>query len=153
MIEHQLIWKPHVTVAAIAERQGRFLMVEEIVSRESRLNQPAGHLEDNESLIEAVRRECLEETGWVFRPLYLVGIYSWKHPGSLESFLRFTFAGELEQHFPDQPLDDGIVAARWMSKQEITRQSQRLRSPLVIQSINDYLSGKNYPLSLLAVVS
>lgn len=127
-------------------------MVEEIISNQTLINQPAGHLEDDESLIEAAVRECMEETGWIFRPEYLIGIYRWKHPESSAVFLRFTFGGQLEQHFPDHPLDEGILAASWMSREALALQSDRLRSPLVLQSIDDYLAGNSYPLSLLSVI-
>lgn len=152
MKDNRPVWKPHVTVASVAEKQGQFLMVEEIISNQTLINQPAGHLEDDESLIEAAARECMEETGWIFRPEYLIGIYRWKQPVSSAVFLRFTFGGQLEQHCPDQPLDEGILAASWMSRDVLVQQSDRLRSPLVLQSIDDYLAGNSYPLSLLSVI-
>ncbi len=127
-------------------------MVEEMISNHIQLNQPAGHLENNESLTAAVARECMEETGWTFQPEYLVGIYHWKHPATSEVFLRFTFGGQVGEHYPDHPLDDGILAACWMNRTELIQQSTRLRSPLVMQSVDDYLAGNNYPLSLLSAI-
>jgi 8-oxo-dGTP pyrophosphatase MutT (NUDIX family) len=147
------IWKPHVTVAAVVEIKGHFLTVEELITKQPQFNQPAGHLEDNESLIEATIRECLEETGWLFRPEYLIGIYRWKHPDSADVFLRFAFGGKLQEFFPERPLDEGILTACWMNRDDLEQQKHRLRSPLVMQCVDDYLSGNRYPLSLLSEIS
>ncbi len=147
------IWKPHVTVATVVEIKGHFLTVEEMIAEQQQFNQPAGHLEDNESLVEAAVRECMEETGWLFNPEYLIGIYRWKHPDTAEVFLRFAFGGQLQEFFPERPLDDGILTACWMSRDELVQQSHRLRSPLVLKSVDDYLTGQRFPLSLLSNIS
>ena len=124
-------WNPEVTVAAIVERDGRFLMVEERIGGRLVLNQPAGHLEDRETLLEAVIRETREETAWRFQPEALVGIYLWRNPDNDRSFLRFAFCGTVDDHQPTQPLDTGIVRALWMSHEQLLAQPARLRSPLV----------------------
>lgn len=145
-----MTWTPHVTVAAVLEQDGRFLLVREWVSGRIVLNQPAGHLEDSESLITAVVRETREETGWHFQPEALVGMYRWRHPHKGITFLRVTFSGRGLSHDTEQPLDEGIEDALWMSLAEIHRQREILRSPLVLKSIEDYLAGARYPLSVLA---
>jgi ADP-ribose pyrophosphatase YjhB (NUDIX family) len=143
-------WKPHVTVAAVVERQGRFLLVEELDAGERVFNQPAGHLEDGESLLAAVRREVLEETAWQFEPQTIVGIYRWRHPQQRITFLRFTFAGTLLAHDSGRQLDPDIEQVVWMSHAGIRAQTDSLRSPLVLRSVDDYLAGKSWPLDLLA---
>ena len=142
-------WKPGVTVAVIAEQRGRFLMVEEHADGRIRFNQPAGHLEDRESLVDAVVRECLEETAWHFEPQALVGIYRWRNPASGATFLRATFTGRCVEHDLGRPLDTEIIAAHWLSADDIRAHADRLRSPLVLQSMDDYLAGKRYPLDIL----
>jgi ADP-ribose pyrophosphatase YjhB (NUDIX family) len=144
-----MVWKPHVTVAAIVERDGRFLLVEEHTSNGLQFNQPAGHLEENESLIDAVKREVFEETAWQFEPEYLVSIQLWRKKPRSPSFLRCCFAGQCHSHDPNQPLDEGIVATHWLTREEILLQQRRLRSPLVSISVDEYLSGQSYPLALL----
>jgi len=146
-----MTWKPHATVAAIVERDNKFLMVEEKVEGQIVYNQPAGHLDPGENLIEAVIRETQEETAWLFHPQSLVGIYLWDQPDTTRSFLRFAFCGECSSHQPEQELDEGILRALWMSKEEL-EQSSQLRSPMVIRNINDYLAGKRYPLDILSCV-
>ncbi|MFZ6862376.1 NUDIX hydrolase [Undibacterium sp. Ji67W] len=145
-------WKPSVTVAAIIERDQRFLMIEEETPDGIRINQAAGHLDPHESLIQAVIRETLEETAHDFTPTALVGTYlsTFISPVSAEevTYLRFAFTGELGlQH--QQPLDTGILRTLWMSYQEIVACQERHRSPLVLQCIDDYLRGQRAPLSLL----
>lgn len=144
-----MVWKPNVTVAAIIERDGRFLLVEEETSKGLRFNQPAGHLEENESLIDAVKREVLEETAWVFEPQHLISSQIWRRSPNHTTFLRFCFTGSCHSHNPNQALDEGIIATHWLTYDEIKLQSARMRSPLVISSITDYLSGQRYPLTLL----
>jgi 8-oxo-dGTP pyrophosphatase MutT (NUDIX family) len=144
-----MIWKPHVTVAAVIEQQGQFLLVQERESGRTVLNQPAGHLEDGESLVAAVIRETLEETGWNFRPDAVVGMYRWRHPAKGITYLRMTFTGPGLSHDTDRPLDEAIESIHWMSVDEIRRQPKLLRSPLVLKSIEDYLAGVRYPLSVL----
>lgn len=144
-----MIWKPHVTVAAVIEREQRFLMVEEEVDGKVVYNQPAGHLDAGESLIEAVARETLEETAWHFLPSAVIGIYLWTQPASETTYLRVCFSGLCQGHEPDRPLDEGIRVAPWMTRAELCRQGERLRSPLVLRCVDDYLAGKHYPLALL----
>lgn len=142
-------WKPNVTVAAVVERGGRFLLVEEETVDGLRFNQPAGHLERGESLVEAVVRETLEETAHGFVPNALVGIYQWPRPDGEITYLRFAFCGEAGMCDPARKLDDGIVRAVWMSFDEISACRARLRSPLVLQCIEDFVAGRRYGLELL----
>jgi len=142
-------WKPHATVAAIVEQHGKFLLVEETTDRGNRFNQPAGHLEDNEAIIDAVIRETLEESAYTFTPESLLGIYHWKHEHNDTTYLRFAFIGSVSNHQPDLALDNGIIRAVWMSLDEIRSQAGLMRSPQVITCIEDYLSGKRYPLELI----
>ena len=147
-----MVWKPHATVAAIVERDNKFLMVEELIHGDKVFNQPAGHLDPDETLIDAVKRETLEETAWHFEPQAITGIYLWKHPDNGESFLRIAFSGTCHDHDPEQSLDDGILQAVWKSRDELIEQQQRLRSPMVLNCIDDYLAGKNFPLDMLVDV-
>jgi 8-oxo-dGTP pyrophosphatase MutT (NUDIX family) len=147
-----MIWTPHVTVAAVIEDRGKFLLVQEQVAGESVYNQPAGHLEDGESLTEAVIRETQEETAWHIQAQSIVGIYQWRHPDTLDTFLRITFACKCLYHEPEQPLDTDIERALWLSADDIRVRSDRLRSPMVMRSIDDYLAGASWPLSLLAEI-
>ncbi len=144
-----MTWKPHATVAAIIERDNKFLMVEELIQGKQVINQPAGHLDPDESLVEAAIRETQEETAWQFMPEAITGIYLWKHPDNGESFLRVAFCGSCKNHNTSQPLDDGIQAAVWKTRDELMQQQQKLRSPMVINCIDDYLAGKRYPMDLL----
>ncbi len=141
-----MIWKPHATVAAIVERAGRFLLVEEETPDGLRFNQPAGHVENGESLIEAVIRETREETAWGFQPRSLLGIYQWRHPIKDATYLRFAFIGDVHDHQPEQALDQGIVRAVWMSVEEIRASQDRHRSPQVLTCIEHYLAGQHFPL-------
>ena len=120
-----MVWKPNVTVAAVIEQDGRFLLVEEETEDGLRFNQPAGHLECREALVDAVVREALEETGYHFVPRFLVGIYSWRNEARDVTYLRFAFGGDIAGHEPDRRLDDGIVAARWLTPQEIRASADR----------------------------
>jgi len=150
-----MIWKPHATVAAVIERDNKFLMVEEFIHGEHIYNQPAGHLEPNESLIDAVIRETQEETAWQFVPEAVTGIYLWKNPASDnddDTFLRVTVCGSCINHDPKQELDDGVLQAVWKSRDELLDENIKLRSPMIINCIDDYLSGKRYPLDLLSHV-
>jgi len=145
-----MVWKPHVTVAAVVQRDGKFLLVEEETDVGLAFNQPAGHLEKGESLLDAVVREALEETAYHFVPTHLVGVYNWKHPDKDDkTYLRFAFAGELRGFEADRPLDEGIVAAHWLTLDEIRATQARHRSPLILRCIEDMLAGKRYPLDLL----
>lgn len=147
-----MVWTPHVTVAAVIEHNGRFLLVQERESGRSVFNQPAGHLEEGESLIAAVIRETLEETGWHFQPAAVIGMYRWRHPVKGVTYLRVAFAGSGIAHESSRPLDEAIERTLWLSVGEIRRQAEMLRSPLVLKSIEDYLAGASYPLSVLADV-
>ncbi len=142
-------WKPNVTVAAIVECDQKFLLVEENADNHIVFNQPAGHLEKDESLIDAVKREVLEETAWEFIPQSIVGMYMYPIQHSNITYLRLCFSGACEKYHPEQALDDGIIQAVWFSQEEIKQNLDRMRSPMVPQCINDYLSGKSYPLELL----
>ncbi|MBK5914443.1 NUDIX hydrolase [Rhodocyclus purpureus] len=144
-----MIWKPNVTVAAVIERDGKFLLVEEETDDGIRFNQPAGHLECGESLLDAVVRETREETRYDFVPQALVGIYNWRHPVKDLTYLRFAFAGEITGCDPERELDEGIIAARWLSLDEIRASSERHRSPLILRCVEDWLAGRRYPLDLL----
>jgi 8-oxo-dGTP pyrophosphatase MutT (NUDIX family) len=145
-----MVWRPDVTVAAVAERDGEFLFVEERAGGRVVLNQPAGHLENGETLIEAVARETLEETGWVFVPEAVIGLYVWQPEHGARSFLRISFAGRLTVHDPDRPLDRGILRTRWLDPVQLAELRPRHRSPLVARCVDDYLAGIRYPLELLS---
>ncbi len=144
-----MIWKPNVTVAAVIERDGKFLLVEEETEAGLAFNQPAGHLEANESLVDAVIRETLEESAYHFKPTHLVGVYNWKHPDKDVTYLRFAFTGELRGFEAERQLDTGIVAARWLTLDTIRAVQARHRSPLILRCIEDLIAGKRYPLDLL----
>lgn len=146
-------WKPNVVVAAIIERDGKFLVVEEIDDN-GRLviNQPAGHLERGETLIEAMRREVLEETGWRFEPAGVIGIYLLRRPEPSITYLRVCFHGPCDAHDPARPLDREIVRALWMTREELLAARERHRSPLVMTCVNDYLAGRRYLLDLIRYV-
>ena len=146
-------WQPDVTVATVVVRDGRLLLVEESVGGRLVLNQPAGHLEPDESLAEAALRETLEETGWEVQLTAFIGAYQWKAPGQGgrdgRHYLRFAFAAESGRHHPSRPLDEGIVQALWMTPAELLDSQDRHRSPLVWQAVADYLGGRRHPVSML----
>ncbi len=144
-----MIWKPNITVAAVVERGGRFLLVEEEADGRLVLNQPAGHLDEGESLLAACAREMLEETAWHFAPEALLGVYRWPHPTKDVTYLRFAFTGRLIRHEPSRRLDHGITRVLWLTRAEAARQASRHRSPQVLRCMDDYLAGERYPLSLL----
>lgn len=145
-------FRPSVTVAAIIERDGRFLLIEEETSDGIRLNQPAGHLDPGESLEQAVIREAMEETAHEFIPEALVGMYlsryHSKSRGYDVTYLRFTFCGKAGKQY-DQPLDDGILRTMWMTRDELAACPERHRSPTVLKCVDDYLAGKRTALDLL----
>ena len=143
------VWKPHATVAAIVERDNRFLIVEEMSAGKVVYNQPAGHLDPDESLITAAIRETQEETAWQFTPEYISGIYRWDQKSTDCCFLRVAFVGSCKNHKKDQKLDAGIIKALWLTRDELVAQQDKLRSPLVLSCIDDYLEGKKYPIDLL----
>ncbi len=142
-------WKPSVTVAAVIEREGRFLLVEERADGREVYNQAAGHWEPGETLIEACTREALEETAHAFAPQQITGIYRWHHAPSGTSFLRFAFCGQVGAPDPARLLDREIIRAVWLSLEEVRSLRPRHRSPLVMRCIDDYLAGRRYPLELL----
>lgn len=142
-------WQPDVTVATVVVRDGRVLCVEERAHGREVLNQPAGHLEPDESLVEAAMRETLEETGWHVTLTGFVGTYQWRAPETGRHYLRFAFAAEPVRHEPARALDEGIVRALWMTPGELMDARDRHRSPLVWQAVSDYLAGSRHPLSLL----
>lgn len=148
-----LRWKPNVTVAAIIERDGRYLLVEEHTADGLRLNNPAGHLDPGESPMDGCQREALEETGHSFEPLALVGIYLSRSIHTTTeadiTYLRFAFCGTLGEHDSTRELDAGIVRTVWMTPQEVRESAARHRSPLVLQCIEDHLRGQRFPLSLI----
>jgi 8-oxo-dGTP pyrophosphatase MutT (NUDIX family) len=144
-----ILWTPHLTVATIVEREGRFLMVEEYAEGQLVYNQPAGHLDDREAIPAAAIRETLEETAWEVTLDALVGIYHWRHPDNIMTFVRFCFAATGRQHDPHRALDTGIQRAVWLSRAEIAALGERLRSPMVLRCIDDYLAGHRYPLHLV----
>ena len=148
-----LRWKPNVTVAAIIERDGRYLLVEEHTADGLRLNNPAGHLDPGESPMDGCQREALEETGHSFEPLALVGIYLSRSIHTTTeadiTYLRFAFCGMLGEHDSTRELDTGIVRTVWMTPQEVRESAARHRSPLVLQCIEDHLRGQRFPLSLI----
>jgi len=141
-------WAPHVTVATVVVRDGRLLLVEEAIDGRQVLNQPAGHLEPDETLAEAACRETLEETGWTVRLSAFIGTYQWTAPDGTP-FLRFAYAAEPQSHDPDRPLDDGILRALWLTPAELRADPTRLRSPLVWEVVADYLAGQRHPLSIV----
>lgn len=132
---------PDITVAAVAQTAGRFLFVEERINRRLVFNQPAGHVEPGESLLAAVVREVREETAWHFEPQALLGVYLWRRPTARRPTLRFAFIGAVSDHDATQRLDRGIVGTHWLSQEELKEHEGRLRSPLVLRCVEDYLAG------------
>jgi len=143
------VWKPHVTVAAVIERDGQFLMVEEQTENGIAFNQPAGHLEKDEDLISAMIRETLEETAWEVEPESLIGIYRWPHPRHDITYIRFAFSARPVRHHTERALDAGIIAAHWLDIDTLQATRAQHRGPQVIQCINDYLGGQRLPLDCL----
>lgn len=150
-------WTPSVTVAAIVEKDGLYLLIEEHTQEGLRLNNPAGHLDPGESLIEACARECLEETAHPFQPKALVGVYQSRfhraakngRPAEEITYVRFAFSGDLSGRIAGQALDDGIVRVLWMSLAEVRASATMHRSPLVLQCIEDHAKGQRFPLELI----
>jgi 8-oxo-dGTP pyrophosphatase MutT (NUDIX family) len=144
-----LVWKPSVTVAAVVERDGRFLLVEEETDDGIRINQPAGHLDPGETLADAVVRETLEETAHPFTPRALLGVYMARSDTSDVTYLRFAFTGELGEHDAGRALDHGIVRTLWLTANEIRARTSEHRSALVMKGVEDYLAGRRFPLDLV----
>ncbi len=144
-----MTWTPHATVAAIVEdHEGRFLLVEERSAGRIVFNQPAGHIEEDESPLDALRRETLEETGWQVEPQHFLGVYTYKAPANGVTYFRFCYAARAVRRVTDQ-LDTGIIAAHWLPLEEIRKLGDRLRSPLVLECIEDYRNGRRYPLDVV----
>ena len=146
-------WKPHTTVAAVIERDGRYLLVEEHTADGLRLNNPAGHLDPGESPEQGVAREALEEPARRFRPTALVGIYlarvERRHENEDITYVRFAYCGEIGEPEPGRELDTGIVRTIWMTPEEVRASANRHRSPLVLRCIEDHIAGRRYPLDLV----
>lgn len=142
-------WQPHITVATIVEDQGRFLLVEEQAAGQTVLNQPAGHLEANESLLQAAIRETLEETGWEVELTAVTGIYLYTAPSNGVTYQRVCFAARPLRHRPELPLDAGIIAPHWLTRDELEARRASWRSHLVARCIDDYLDGERFPLALI----
>lgn len=147
------VWRPHATVACIVTRDARYLMVEETINGRAMFNQPAGHLEDGESVFAAAVRETLEETGWNVELQHLVGIHQWRSSEHGDMVLRFSFAARALDHDVQRPLDPDITRALWLTRSEIAALGERLRSPLILRSIDAWLSGQRLPLSVIDCLS
>ncbi len=144
-----MTWTPHATVAVIVEDDdGRFLLVEEISSGLVVFNQPAGHIEEDEAILDAVRRETLEETGWQVEPTHFLGLYTYKAPSNGVTYYRFCFSARAVKKVSER-LDDGIIAAHWLTLDEVGRLGKKLRSPLVRKCIEDYRNGRRFPLDVV----
>jgi 8-oxo-dGTP pyrophosphatase MutT (NUDIX family) len=148
-----MTWRPDLTVAALVQRDDRFLIVEERIQGALVLNQPAGHVEDGESIIDAAVRETLEETAWHFVPRHLLGLYLWRNPANGASILRVAICGDVTSHDPTRRLDRGIVAAHWMTRAALLARPSALRSPLVIRCIDDFLGGQRHNLAALSYLA
>ena len=144
-----MTWHPHITVATVIEDNGRFLFVEELKNGKLVLNQPAGHLEPNETLREAAIRETLEETGWDIELTGVVGIYLYTAPSNGVTYQRVCFTGKTLRHHAERALDTGIVGAPWLTREQLVSQPDRWRSELVLQCIDDYLKGPVHSLDVV----
>lgn len=150
-------WKPSATVAAIIEKNGKFLLVEEHTPEGLRLNNPAGHLDDGETLVDGCAREALEETMHLFTPTHLLGVYMSRFRRAAQAgqvaeditYLRFAFVGTLGALQNGRQLDTGIVRTLWLSPDEMRGSAAQHRSPLVLRCMEDYLQGQRFPLELI----
>jgi 8-oxo-dGTP pyrophosphatase MutT (NUDIX family) len=140
--------RPELTVAAVVKQHDRFLMIEEMVRDRAVFNQPAGHVEPGESLIEAVVRETREESAWDFVPDAITGIYLYTDKATARTYLRVVFTGQLLSHHAEQALDDGILRTLWLGRPDLLARRARLRSPLVLRSIDDFLAGHRLPVDM-----
>ncbi|WP_111643033.1 NUDIX hydrolase [Marinimicrobium alkaliphilum] len=145
-----MTWSPHVTLATIVERHGRFLLVYEHANGKKVYNQPAGHLEPDESLIQAAVRETLEETGWDVEPTHLVNVRLYTAPANGVTYLRTTVVAKPLRHNPLLPLDQDIIETVWLTRDEIAERFDQLRSPMTLRVIDDYLAGQRFPLEIIA---
>ncbi len=143
-----MTWTPHATVATIVEQNGRYLLVEEVVDGKTVLNQPAGHIEKDESILEAALRETLEETGWKVALTDLVGVYNYTAPNGV-TYFRFSFAANAVEQVPNAKLDTGIIGPQWLTLEELEARRPQWRSPMVKRCIEDFAAGKRYPLELI----
>ncbi|MCK2147884.1 MULTISPECIES: NUDIX hydrolase [Marinobacter] len=144
-----MIWTPHATVAVIVEDQeGRFLVVEETSGGRVVFNQPAGHVEEDEAILDAVKRETLEETGWEVEPEHFLGVYTYKAPANGVTYYRFCYSAKALKQVSEE-LDTGIIAAHWLLLEDIRELKDQLRSPLVLDCIEDYRNGRRYPLDVV----
>ena len=143
-----MIWTPHATVAVVVEKDGKYLMVEEICHGETVYNQPAGHVDECESILDAATRETMEETGWKVKLDTFIGLYTYKAPSNGVTYYRMCFAATAIQKITDK-LDTDIISEHWLSYDEIVNLKPQLRSPLVKQCIDDFINNEHYPLSLI----
>ena len=144
-----MTWRPDLTVAAVVQREGRFLIVEERINGATVFNQPAGHVEDRESVVTAAIRETLEETAWHFTPRHFLGLYLWRNEDNGRSTVRIALSGEVTTREPSRRLDHGILDAHWLTRDELVARTAQLRSPLVLRCIDDYLAGQRHELTAL----
>ena len=142
-------WTPHKTVATVVEKDGHFLIVEESIEGKVVYNQPAGHLEEGESLFEGALRETLEETAWLVTLTGFLGLYQYTAESNRICYVRSCFIAEPRQHVPDKPRDTGVLRALWMTRADLVKRQEQLRSPIVLRVIDDYLAGRHYPLDLV----
>ena len=144
-----MTWTPHATVAVIVEdQQGRFLVVEEVSGGRVVFNQPAGHVEEDEAILDAVKRETLEETGWAVEPEHFLGVYTYKAPSNGVTYYRFCYSARALERVSEE-LDTGIIAAHWLMLDDLREMKDQLRSPLVLECIEYYRNGRRYPLDVV----
>ncbi len=149
-----MAWPLHVTVAAVAGKGDSFLLVEEQVGGKPLYNQPAGHLEEDESLVEAVVRETFEETAHHFTPRHVVGVYQWRQPGARDTYIRVAFMGDAQIADDPPALDDGVLGAHWIDVGRIRALPEaRFRSPMVRRCIEDCVAGRRLPLAAVACLN
>lgn len=144
-----MVWTPHATVAAIVEKDGRFLVVEEMNEGRAVFNQPAGHIDEDEKVLDAVIRETLEETRWKVKPVELLGIYINKAKFNNVTYYRFCYICEPIEEVVSAVLDKGIIGAHWLTIEELRAQPEKLRSPMVLKCYEDYLKGQRYPMEVV----
>ncbi len=144
-----MTWSAHVVVACVVERDGRFLVVEERINGETMINQPAGHWEQGETLVEGAIREALEETAWSVTPTAVLGLYHHEPEDLGYGFLRVAFVATADREHPERALDAGIERAVWLTRTELQARASEHRSPMVLRCIDDYLAGRRFPLDML----